>query len=113
MTRTYDDNYISEGFAPATGPPVYQLTGDWQDVQDWEDLQDWQDQQRARRGHFVHPSLQFGRSGGPMWGPWDTIFVIEGYSGTSRRTHGGPELDFNGFWIDLRTLLGFTSSSFC
>ena len=41
-----------------------------------------------------------------MWGPWDTIFVIEGYLGTPRGTPGGPESDFNGFGIDLTTLFG-------
>ncbi len=78
-------------------------------MQDWED---WQDQQIAIKGHFGYPNLQFGRSGGPMWEPWDTIFVIEGCLGALRGTPGGPELDFNRFWIDLGTLLGSTLASF-
>ena len=47
-------------------------------------------------------------SGGTIWVPWDTIVVIEGCLVTPRGTTGGPELDFNGFWMDLGTLLGFT-----
>ena len=38
--------------------------------------------------------------------------MIWGCLGTPRGTLGGPELDFNRFWMDLGTLLGSTLASF-
>ena len=39
--------------------------------------------------------------------------MVEECLGTPRGTPGGPEFDFNGFWMDFGTLVGSTSVSFC
>ena len=64
------------------------------------------------RGGFGYPNLQFGRPGGSILVPWDTILVIQGSLGTHLRTPGGPDLDLYRFWVDFGTLLGATLRSF-
>ena len=38
--------------------------------------------------------------------PWSTILPSWGAQGAPRKTPGGPDLDFLGFWVDLGDLLG-------
>jgi len=97
---------------PAAGPSGHQLTGDWQDWQDWQDLQDWQDWQSAVKGDFGCPNLQFGRPGGSILVPWDTILVIWCPPGPPNR---GEYLSSGGqgwILIDLGSPLGSNWGSF-
>ena len=38
--------------------------------------------------------------------PWSTILLTWGAQGAPRKTPGGPDLIFSGFWMDLGDLLG-------
>ena len=55
----------------------------------------------SSRGAPGQPRGPLRVPGGSILGPWGTILAMQGSTGTAQRTPVGPDVDFDGFWIDF------------
>ena len=62
----------------------------------------------AKNGDFRCLEITFRH----LLAPWSTILPSWGAQGAPRKTPGGPDLHFLGFWVDLGDLLGPYFSDF-